>query len=69
MAKPRATHRSLSVTLRRSPIGTPARHRLVLHGLGLRRLHQTVTRPDTPRVRGMIHKIGYLLDVKPHEAS
>lgn len=51
------------VTLRRSPIGTPERHRLVLHSLGLRRIRQTVVHPDTPQVRGMIHKVGYLLEV------
>ncbi|MBA2251614.1 MAG: 50S ribosomal protein L30 [Nitrospirales bacterium] len=54
----------LSITLKRSPIGTPSRHRLVLRGLGLRKVHATVTRPDTPQVRGMIHKVVYLLDVK-----
>lgn len=52
------------VTLRRSPIGTPERHRLVLRGLGLRRIRQTVVHPDTPQVRGMIKKIGYLLEVE-----
>lgn len=56
--------RTLLVTLKRSPIGTPARHRVVLHGLGLRRLNQTVERPDSPQVRGMIRKVGYLLEVR-----
>jgi len=51
------------VTLKRSPIGTPESHRLVLRGLGLRRIRQTVVRPDTPQVRGMILKVGYLLEV------
>lgn len=51
------------VTLTRSPIGTPMKHRLVLRGLGLRRIRQTVVRPDTPQVRGMIRKVGYLLEV------
>ena len=55
---------SVSITLKRSPIGTPYKHRLVLRGLGLRKLHQTVTRPNTPQVRGLIHKLAYLLDVK-----
>ena len=54
---------NVRVTLRRSPIGTPERHRLVLRGLGLRHIRQTVIRPDTPQVRGMIHKVGYLLEV------
>jgi large subunit ribosomal protein L30 len=57
-------HQGFSITLKRSPIGTPSRHRLVLRGLGLRKMHDTVTRPDTPQVRGMIHKVVYLLDVK-----
>jgi len=55
---------SLAVTLKRSPIGTPTRHRLVLEGLGLRKLHQTVVRPDSPQVWGMIKKVSHLLEVK-----
>jgi len=55
--------RELSITLKRSLIGTPIKHRLVVRGLGLRRLHHTVRRPDTPQVRGLITKVGYLLEV------
>jgi large subunit ribosomal protein L30 len=57
------TAKGLRITLKRSPIGTPERHRLVLRGLGLRRMHQTVVRPDTDQVKGMIRKVGYLLEV------
>jgi large subunit ribosomal protein L30 len=57
------TVKGLRITLKRSPIGTPERHRLVLRGLGLRRMHQTVVRPDTDQVNGMIRKVGYLLEV------
>ncbi len=57
------TGRTLSITLKRSPIGTPLRHRFVLRGLGLRRLNHTVMCPDTPQVQGMIAKVGYLLEV------
>lgn len=53
----------IRVTLKRSPIGTPERHRLVLRGLGLRHIRQTAVHPDTSQVRGMIHKVGYLLEV------
>jgi large subunit ribosomal protein L30 len=60
---PEPAGQSVRVTLRRSPIGTPERHRLVLRGLGLRRIRQTVVHPDTPQVRGMIQKVGYLLEV------
>ncbi|WP_447979905.1 50S ribosomal protein L30 [Candidatus Nitrospira bockiana] len=55
---------TLSISLKRSPIGTPYKHRLVLRGLGLRKLHDAVTRPNTSQVRGMIEKVGYLLEVK-----
>ncbi|MCG3778975.1 MAG: 50S ribosomal protein L30 [Nitrospira sp.] len=62
---PKVTKKGLVITLRRSPIGTPQKHRLVLSGLGLRKIRQTVTRPNTPQVRGMIGKVGYLLEVQP----
>ncbi|HKN87618.1 MAG TPA: 50S ribosomal protein L30 [Nitrospiraceae bacterium] len=64
MSASQGKHQGFSITLKRSPIGTPSRHRLVLRGLGLRKMHDTVTRPDTQQVRGMIHKVVYLLDVK-----
>ncbi|MBM4134809.1 MAG: 50S ribosomal protein L30 [Nitrospira sp.] len=57
--------RRLAIMLKRSPIGTPYTHRLVLRGLGLRRIRQTVQRTDSPQVRGLIHKVSYLLEVKP----
>jgi len=64
MAKNVIPAKSLSITLKRSPIGTSYRHRLVLQGLGLRKPHQTVIRPDTPQVRGLVGKVSYLLEVK-----
>lgn len=58
-----AQMQQLVVTLKRSMIGTPMRHRLVLRGLRLRRPNQSVVLPDTAQVRGMIHKVNYLLEV------
>jgi large subunit ribosomal protein L30 len=60
-----AAPKSFVITLRRSPVGTPQKHRLVLSGLGLRKIRQRVTRPNTSQVRGMIGKVGYLLEVQP----
>jgi large subunit ribosomal protein L30 len=54
---------ALTITLKHSVIGTPMRHRAIVRGLGLRKTHQRVTRLDTPQVRGLIHKVRYLLDV------
>ena len=59
----KSTVQAVRVTLRRSPIGTPQTHRLVLRGLGLRHIRQTAVHPDTPQVRGLIKKVGYLLEV------
>jgi len=54
----------LAITLRRSGIGRIPAQRLVLRGLGLRRLQQTVMRPDTPQVRGLIRKVLHLVEVR-----
>jgi len=35
-----------------------------LRGLGLKRLHQTLTLPDRPEVRGMIDRVAHLLEIK-----
>ncbi|WP_459827325.1 50S ribosomal protein L30 [Hydrogenophilus islandicus] len=55
---------TIRVTLVRSLIGTRRDHRATVRGLGLRRLNHTVDLPDTPQVRGMIRKVGYLLKVE-----
>ena len=55
---------TLAITLVRSPIGTPKSHRIILRGLGLRRLRHTVIRPNTPQVKGLVHKLAYLLEVR-----
>jgi large subunit ribosomal protein L30 len=62
-SKPVKAHpgKTVKVTLVRSPINTQASHRATVRGLGLRRLHHTVELEDTPAVRGMINKVGYLL--------
>lgn len=59
--------RQLAITLVRSPIGVPRNQRVVVRGLGLRRMHQTVIHSDTPIVRGMITRVGHLLNVKQLE--
>jgi len=53
--------KKISVTLVRSLIGRKRSHIACAHGLGLRRMHQTVEVEDTPENRGMIRQIGYLL--------
>jgi large subunit ribosomal protein L30 len=52
----------LKVTLKKSPIKSSKRQRETVRGLGLRKLHQSRIVPDTPEVRGMIKKVGHLLE-------
>ena len=54
----------LKITQVKSGIGTKKGHREVLRGLGLRRIRHQVERPDTPSVRGMVHKVQYLVEVE-----
>ena len=54
----------INVTLVRSPIGAQPKHRECVRGLGLKRMHQTVTLEDTPSVRGMVNKIYYMVRVE-----
>jgi large subunit ribosomal protein L30 len=56
--------RRLLITLVRSAIGRPGKHKAVVKGLGFRKLNQTVDRPDTPAIRGMIAKIPHLVKVE-----
>ena len=62
---------NVKVTLVRSMIGRPERHRRVLQGMGLTRLNRAVELKDTPEIRGMINKVSHLVSTeeKVDEAS
>lgn len=51
----------LKVTLVKSMIGRPEKHRKVLKGMGLTKLNRTVELQDTPAIRGMVHKVSHLV--------
>ena len=53
----------LTIKLVRSGIGCTGKQQKVIQGLGLRKLNQVVSRPDTPAVRGMVFKIRHLVEV------
>jgi large subunit ribosomal protein L30 len=57
----------LKVTQVRSGIGRPQPQRLVLKGLGLRKLNKSVILQDTPAIRGMIRKVSHLVTVEAAE--
>ena len=56
--------KKIKVTQVKSVIGYDRRQRATLRGLGLRRMHHTVTLEDTPAVRGMVVKVRHLVRVE-----
>lgn len=54
----------IKIKLIKSPAGRLQRHRACVRGLGLRRMHHTVSVADTPENRGMINKIVDMLAVE-----
>jgi large subunit ribosomal protein L30 len=54
----------LKITLVKSPIGQKQRQKDTVRGLGLRKMHQTVIRPDNPQMRGMVFAIQHLVVVE-----
>ena len=55
---------TLKITLVKSMIGRPEKHRKVLRGMGLRKLNKTVELKDTPSVRGMIEAVSHMVKVE-----
>lgn len=53
----------LRVTLVKSIIGKPKKHRDIVAGLGLNKLNRTIELQDTPEIRGMIAKINHMLHI------
>jgi len=60
--------KKLAITLKRSLIGRPEKHRVTVRTLGLRKLHQTVVHEDNPAIRGMINQVRHLVEVKEIDA-
>jgi large subunit ribosomal protein L30 len=59
-----AKSKELKVTLVKSKHGRLKSHKACVAGLGLRKIHQTVSVIDTPENRGMINRISYLVSVE-----
>jgi large subunit ribosomal protein L30 len=53
----------MKVTLVRSMNGRLKSHQSCVRGLGLKRMHQTVSVEDTPATRGMLNKVSYMVNV------
>ena len=59
-----ASQLSLKITLVKSPIGQKQNQKDTVRALGLRKIRQTVVRPDNPQMRGMVFTVKHLVLVE-----
>ena len=55
---------TLEIKQVKSANGTDQRQKDTLRTLGLRRIGQTVERPDSPQLRGLVHAVRHLIVVE-----
>ena len=53
----------ITVTLIKSSIGKPEKHRQILQGLGLSKLNKSVVLKNTPEIMGMVNKVSHMVRV------
>jgi large subunit ribosomal protein L30 len=51
----------LKITLVKSMVGRPEKHRQVLRGMGLTKVNKTVELEDTQAIRGMLRKVIHMV--------
>lgn len=59
--------KKLRITQIKSPIGYRQKTWHTLEALGLKRMYQTIEKPDSAAIRGMINSIEHLLKVEEVE--
>jgi len=57
----------IRILWKKSAIGYPKEQGRVIRALGLRKLNQEVEREDSPNIRGMVHKVRHLVQVRSGE--
>lgn len=55
---------TITITQIKSGIGSTRKIRATLVGLGLTKMNKTVTRKNTPEIRGMLNKVQHLVRVE-----
>jgi large subunit ribosomal protein L30 len=55
---------TITFTLVKSGIGSTKRLLATLTGLGLTKMNKTITRKDTPELRGMLGKVQHLVRIE-----
>lgn len=59
----------MKVRLVRSLIGVPKDQRATVHALGLKKTGDTKELAANDSVRGMVHKVSYLLEIEGQESK
>ena len=57
-------NKTVKITLTKSVIGASPAQKKVVEALGLRKMHHTVERPDTPQTRGAVEKVKHLVTLE-----
>lgn len=55
---------SLKITQTKSLIGRKPEHRRTIRALGLKRINHSVVHEDSPVIRGMIHRVQFMVAVE-----
>lgn len=53
----------IKITQIKSRINAPKVQKLTLNALGLRKMHHSVIKEDTPSIRGMVKTVHHLVEV------
>jgi large subunit ribosomal protein L30 len=61
--------KKLRITQVHSTIDRSEKQKRIVRSLGIRKLHHTVEKNDTPQIRGIIKKIEHLLKVEEIEGA
>ncbi len=59
--------KTITIKYKKSTIGCPPDQIATVRGLGLSRLHEERTLPNTPAIRGMVKKVLHLVSVEKEE--
>lgn len=54
---------TITIQYYRSSIGYAKKQKEIVRSLGITKLNQTVSRPDTPSMRGIVAKVPHLLRI------
>jgi large subunit ribosomal protein L30 len=56
--------KTMKMRYKKSAIGYSKDQRDTVRSLGFTKLNQTIERPDTPSIRGMVYKVRHLVEVE-----